>query len=130
MGRHLYCGDNRIDMPYETCDDGNRTPGDGCDKHCKSEEDDAGVADAGGPTSAPSGVAGTGSLVPGRPITTTAGAAAVSTLPDGGAAPELKHDDDDGCGCRLQARTERPPVFVALALAALMWARRRKRRRE
>jgi cysteine-rich repeat protein len=129
MGPHLYCGDNRVDMPYETCDDGNTTSGDGCDKHCKSElDDDAGVAGASG-AAAPSGAAGTGSVTPTRPVTTvTAGGAAVTTAPDAGTAADMKHEDG-GCGCRLHARSEHPPLFATLAFAALMWARRRARRR-
>ena len=33
-----YCGDNTIDVEFgEECDDGNSTPGDGCDEQCLDE---------------------------------------------------------------------------------------------
>lgn len=31
------CGDGIVQMQFETCDDGNKTPGDGCDQSCATE---------------------------------------------------------------------------------------------
>lgn len=125
-GPHLFCGDARTDMPYETCDDGNTQSGDGCDKHCQVEaEDDAGTAGAAG--AATSGSAG--SVAPSwRPVTPQSGSLA-SEPPAGGAATAgSTKQDDGGCGCRLQERSERRPWLTAFALAALWWARRRRKR--
>ncbi len=32
-----YCGDGKINKPYEECDDKNKKNGDGCSSACKSE---------------------------------------------------------------------------------------------
>jgi len=123
MGRHLFCGDARSDLPYETCDDGNTRSGDGCDKHCQIEgEDDAGTAGAAG--AATSG--GAGSVAPVRPPATGRSGSLASEPMAGGAAPAKK--DDGGCGCRLQERTERRPFLPVLALVAVWFVRRRRRR--
>ena len=125
-GRHLYCGDMRVDVPYEECDDGNTRSGDGCDKSCKAELDDAGVEDAG---KLPTGVAGAGAagaFAPQRPPLTGTQPNA-STAADGGVVPP---SDDDGCGCRIEQRRAAPHVWwLAIGLLCAFALRRRRRPR-
>jgi cysteine-rich repeat protein len=124
-GPHLFCGDGRVDLPYETCDDENGQSGDGCDKHCKIEADeDAGAA--GGAGAATSGGAGSGSVTPRNPIAVQSGSAATAPIAGGAASPPSMKDEG-GCSCRLHNRVERRPMLPVLALAALWWIRRRKR---
>jgi cysteine-rich repeat protein len=34
---NVICGNHRVESPYETCDDGNQMPGDGCSSGCQFE---------------------------------------------------------------------------------------------
>jgi cysteine-rich repeat protein len=128
MRRHLYCGDARVDMPYEQCDDGNTRDGDGCDSNCKSEaEEDAGVpsGSAGGPSL--SGAAGAaGALANPRP--SGAGTLPTATQAAGTGAAKSGSKPDDGCGCRLQRRAAPGRTGLLLAGLVLALARRRRRR--
>jgi cysteine-rich repeat protein len=128
LGPHLFCGDGRSDMPYETCDDGNKESGDGCDSHCDVEGDeDAGVVTTAGSGAISGTVAGAGSLPSRSPIGSQAGSAA--TTPDAGAASAaVGGKRDDGCGCRLQ-RADSPPRVWLIGLLALCALRCRRRRR-
>jgi MYXO-CTERM domain-containing protein len=137
MGKHLYCGDQRVDMPFETCDDGNTKDGDGCDSDCKTEaEEDAGAAGGNAGSASPSGAAGVaGGLTTPRQTPTGTRPDATQAAGTRGASNTGKRDDG-GCGCRLQPRITDPaaeqssrPGGVWLLLAGLLGALALRRRR-
>ncbi|MCA9610362.1 MAG: DUF4215 domain-containing protein [Myxococcales bacterium] len=99
------CGDGVVEVG-ESCDDGNTTPGDGCNATCQLEE--------------PPGA--DGGIEPGIDAGVHLGEPGYA---DGGMTPT----GGDGCGCRVPA-TSRPeaPAAIALALLALVIRRRRAAR--
>ncbi len=59
-GPGAYCGDNNLDVAHEECDDGNTTPGDGCDGQCNIESSGSGGSGGSGSGGAGSGGGGSG----------------------------------------------------------------------
>ena len=94
------CGDGAVDVG-ETCDDGNTTPGDGCNESCLIELADGGVV------LPPDG---------GR-------------SPDGGTPPGVDAGTgapgDGGCGCRAPAGRSSGGAWIALAIGLALVLRRR-----
>jgi cysteine-rich repeat protein len=129
-GPHLRCGDGRVELMLEECDDGNGKPGDGCDDRCRYEaEEDAGVAGASG-SSGGTGVTGISGSFGSPPVASGAAGATAVPFEDAG-VPAAVGGSKDGCGCRLANRT-RPglgwPALAALGLVCALRARRRRTR--
>lgn len=121
------CGDGTLQAVSEECDDGNYTPGDGCDPSCQlegGEPDDAGVPDDAGPPGDDAGPPGDDAGDPGPNDAGQAGPDAGDDCPEpvddtpkdeGGGAP-------NGCGCSSRTGLD---GLAALALLAVL-SRRRK----
>jgi MYXO-CTERM domain-containing protein len=166
-----YCGDGNHDVAFEECDDGNTTPGDGCDGNCLTETMGTGGAGGGG-TGGGMGTGGSGTggsgtgangtggsgtgangtggsgmgagggqgasgpCVPGEQVSCACpggGEGVQSCVPEGNGYGACSCDDandasgDEG-GCTMtEGRPEAPSsmAWLALALAGLLWRRRR-----
>lgn len=107
------CGDGAVARGFETCDDGNTIPGDGCSPSCQTERDEPGAA--GG--SAGAAGAGEQASAAGAPI-------------DVPVAPPTAEDAGEGCSCGIAPRHADAPFSVSrlLVLAGLGLTARRTHR--
>jgi cysteine-rich repeat protein len=101
----VLCGDGTVnDVAGEACDDGDEESGDGCSEDCALE----GPGDGGSGTGGAGGDAGDDDGQAGAPV-----------------EPPVDEDEGGEGGCSTAGRRPSAPAGLLLALASLLWGRRR-----
>lgn len=141
-----FCGDGTTNAPFESCDDGNTTDGDGCDAYCQDENMGMGGAGGAGGSSNTGGNGTGGSGTGGSPVCASGeqvacacpnGAQGVQTCNDDGSSygscvcPDVDGATDTesgGCDCAVIGGRERSGNAALLLLLGAAWLGRKRRR--